>query len=701
MQTDKNNEKISSVFTIIKREAMKKLLIIIACLIQLKISAQVREVDNFNSGWKFMKGDLSKGYDVNLIESDFRPVNLPHTYNVNDSFDNRTGDDLLDITYYYYRGPAWYRKNFDVEEKDKGKRIFISFEAANAVAEVWVNENYAGKHIGGYSGFQFDITKFVNFGEKNLIAVRVDNSYNYNIPPHRADYTMYGGIYRDVHLIKVNPLHLDHSLVSVVNPSESSADIKMSIPVVNNYSSNKNYGLFIEVFDPANKKVLEFKNSYSVKENRLDSLNLEIGKIANPLLWSPDFPNLYRAQISLINDGKTVDVINEKFGIRWYRFDPNEGFFINGKYLKLHGVNRHQDREGFGNALSNKQHLEDMVMIKNVGANFVRLAHYQQDPAVLNACDSLGIFVWEEIPVVTSVGKEKFKDNALSMLKEMITQHYNHPSIIIWGLMNETVRDQPDDELYINVDLCKSLSSEAKKNDPYRLTAQAQMDARGEDIFKYTDIRGWNRYLGWYSGKFSDFGKFMDEQHKLAPNQPFIISEYGAGSKRGYHFENPTTPDFSEEWQLEFHRSYWKQILERKWIAGSLVWVMFDFASDEKAGNILHINQKGLADFNRKPKDLFYFYQSQWSKKPMIYIVSHTWTEREGKRNEKKTLEIFSNCDTVEVSLNGKSWGRKYNSPFTWKVEYAEGQNIIEAVGKKGSAVVNDSLRLNYRIEAE
>jgi len=659
----------------------------------------IREKINFNDDWYFYKGDLIRGYDKDLITSDFQKIKLPHTFNLDDWFDKRDNDLDFSITYYYYRGPAWYRKSFELDEKDHNKRIIISFEAANAIAEVWVNEQYVGKHIGGYSGFQFDITKYINFGGQNLIAVRVDNSYNYDIPPQRADYVMYGGIYRDVYLIKVNKLHIDHSLISVINPSDNSATLKILVPIINNHDEASNCILHVEIFNPFNKKVLEYKSSFSIEKNKSDSLNLQIGKIINPLLWSPDTPYLYRAQISILNNfGELLDTINEKFGIRYYHFDPNEGFFINGKYLKLHGVNRHQDREGYGNALSNEQHFEDIKMIKELGANFIRLAHYQQDPSVLDACDSLGIFVWEEIPVVTSIGKEKFKENAMNMLKEMITQHYNHPSIIIWGLMNETLRTQPEDELSINIDLCKALNNLAKKLDPYRLTAQAQMSSRGEDIFKFTDIRAWNRYFGWYSGKFEDFGTFMDQEKKSAPNQPFIISEYGAGSKRGYHVENPTFPDFSEEWQLEFHKSYWKQIVERKWIAGALIWNMFDFASDEKAGNIPQQNQKGLCDFGRRPKDVYYFYQSMWSKKPMIYIVSHTWTDRYGKKNEKKYLEIFSNCDTVEVILNGKKLGRKYSYPFKWLIEYNVGENLIEAIGIKGRDIVKDILKINYQI---
>ncbi|KAB2846926.1 MAG: glycoside hydrolase family 2 protein [Melioribacteraceae bacterium] len=661
--------------------------------------ADGREKININENWKFKKGEYNYGYKISLVENGWEKINIPHTWNVWDSFDDRewNEDPDFEIAEYYYRGPGWYRKVININENDKGKQIFVEFEAANAVTEVWLNENYLGKHIGGYGGFKFDITKYINYGGKNLLAVRVDNSYNYDIPPQRADYTMYGGIYRDVYLVKTFPVYIENVLISTPHVNDDKAEVKINSLIINkrNLTQESEYQIIIN--DPAGNEIINKREKInSAGEN--NNIESEIFVINSPQLWSPDKPELYSAEFILFVGGKEVDRINNHFGLRWFLFNDDDGFFLNGKYLKLHGVNRHQDRYGYGNALSNEQHREDIRMIKGVGANFLRLAHYQQDPVVLNMCDSLGLIVWEEIPVITSVGREVFKENAKNMLREMITQHYNHPSIVMWGLMNETVRSQPDDELFWNVELCKELSQLAEELDPYRVTTQAQMIARGEDILKYTDVRGWNKYYGWYYDTFEHFGKFIDEQKALAPDQPFVISEYGAGSKIGYHIENPTEPDFSEEWALEFHRSHWKQILDRKWIAGSAIWNMFDFASDEKNGNIPHINQKGLASFDRKPKDVFYFYQSQWSKEPMIYIVSHTWLEREGKKDEKKKLEVFSNCAEVEVFLNGKSLGVDNEQPFVWEVNYKEGKNKINAVGRTNNIKVEDTIEINYKI---
>lgn len=674
---------------------MKSLFALLVSFLVLEAQAQTRITENLNDNWLFKKGKIANGFRVDLVESGFESINLPHTYNVSDSFDDRIGDDSLDITYYYYRGPAWYRKRVFISDGDRGQRLMLHFEGANAVSKVWINEHYAGEHIGGYSEFQFDITNLVEYNKPNLIAVEVDNSYNYDVPPQRADYTMYGGIYRDVYLHKLNETYIAHPLITVKNPSVQSAAVSIKLTLAEHARNKGQYSVVSKVLDSGNEIVLERKQAVSTS-GEMNEYAIELGKIPNPKLWSPDSPSLYVLSIELYKDNRLIDAIKSKFGVRWFRFDANEGFFLNDKYMKLHGVNRHQDRQGFGNALSNAQHLEDMMMIKDIGANFVRLAHYQQDPAVLDACDSLGLLVWEEVPVVSSVGRVKFRQNALSMLSEMITQHYNHPSIIIWGLMNETVRTQPENELYVNVELCKALNERAKQLDPYRSTAQAQMSSRGEDILKYTDLRAWNRYFGWYYGVFDDFGKFMDEQKKSYPDQAFIISEYGADSKLGYHKERSTEADFTENWQLDFHKSHWKQIVDRKWIAGSTAWIMFDFGSDEKAGNNKHINQKGLATFDRKPKDVFYFYQSEWSAKPMIYIVSHTWKERKGVRNTPIKLELFSNCDKVDVSLNGEKLPTKTVKPFIWEVCYREGQNHIEAVGYKGNVKVTDSLDLNF-----
>jgi len=674
-----------------------RLVIMIILFDSFSLAAINREKININDNWEFTKGDYEFASKVDLVTSGWERIELPHTWNVWDSFDQRDGDSILDIAEYYYRGPGWYRKSITVADEEKGKRVFIEFEGANVVAELWINENYIGKHIGGYSGFIFEITDDIVFGEKNLIAVRVNNSYNYSIPPQRADYTMYGGIYRDVYLLITNQTFIENVFISTPNVSADQADISVRC-ILNSESSNGFTGkLNLEIFDPHLKEVESKTIDVNVEQGTIREITVDFNNLRNPELWSPTNPNLYNLRITLSSNEKVIDNVAETFGLRWFIMDAAEGFFLNGEYLKLHGVNRHQDRYGYGIALPNGLHREDFIMIREMGANFVRLAHYQQDPYVLQLCDSLGFLIWEEIPVVSSVGREKFKENAKNMLYEMITQHFNHPSIILWGLMNETIRSQPDDDLVHNAVLCKELSLLARELDPSRLLTQAQMENRGEDLFKYTDVRGWNKYFGWYYGTFYDFGDFMDEQKKINPDQPYLISEYGAGSKRGYHVEKPTFPDFSEEWSLMFHKAHWEQIKERKWIAGSAVWNMFDFASDEKAGNIPHVNQKGLVSFDRKPKDVYYFYKSQWTDDPMVYIVSHTWLDRSGAQDEKKNIEVFSNCENVELYLNGKSLGLK-TAEFNWQVLFEEGENVLKAIAKKNAIRVTDEIKVNYTV---
>ena len=682
-----------------KSIAMKRtlFLFIITFYLTGNLTAQSRVIENINSQWLFHKGDLKFATKQNIDEKAWDLVNIPHTWNADDSFDKRGIDDGFDIMYYYYRGPGWYRKWIKLEEEDANRRILLYFEAANAVAEVFVNDKLVGKHIGGYSGFQFDITDFVKFDSSNLISVKVDNSYNYDIPPHRADYTMYGGIYRDVLLVKTDKIFIDKLLIQTNDVSKSSGKIKL-LTKLDNKSNYTDLKLRFTLIDPSGFELEKKDINILTQPKQIIKNEYDFTTVENPELWSPTNPKLYKVKTELLSNGKIVDELTQKFGFRFYRFDAKKGFFLNGNHLSLKGVNRHQDRAGYGWALTNDLHYEDMSIIKSMGANFVRMAHYQQDQAVLNACDELGLLVWEEIAVVTSVGHEKFKINAKNMLREMITEHYNHPSIIVWGLMNETDATPPPGDFNWNYELCLELNSMAKKLDPTRYTTQAQKGDDTTGISKITDISGWNRYFGWYYGAFEDFGKFMDEQKKLNPGQPTLISEYGAGSEKGYHKEIPDPSDFTEEWQIMFHRSALKQIVDRPWIAGACVWNMFSFASEEKQGSIKHINQKGLVTWDRKAKDVFYFYQSKWLDEAMIYIVSHTWLERSGANGEKKKIEVFSNCDKVELFNKGKNLGIK-TSNFVWDVEFSEGKNALRAVGEKNSVKVTDEILINYTFD--
>lgn len=657
-------------------------------------SDELRFVENINKGWQFQRGNIEDAHSVEFDDSKWENINLPHTWNIDDHFDHRGVDDGLDITLSYYRGPAWYRKEIIIPKDSR--RIFLFFEGANKVTKVYLNGQEVGKHIGGYTNFEFDITDYIKYGQSNLIAVWVDNSYHYDIPPQSADYTMYGGIYRDVYLIEKNPVYIDYILIKTPQVSKERALIHIQM-----IGQNKSAAAFKGIVkatlkSPNGKKLLKANRHLRLNAHSSDTITLTFDALETPDLWSPDRPNLYRVECVLQKGFKKLDQLSDSFGLRWFKFDQDKGFFLNGEYLRLRGVNRHQDQAGYGNAVPNNLHIRDMQLIKSMGANFVRLAHYPQDPAVLDACDSLGLLVWEEVPNVRSIGKKQYIENAKAMFKEMVIQHYNHPSIIIWGVMNEIMRDQRDSELHWSMKLGQELVAIAKELDPQRYTAQAQYKDRGTNILNITDIIGLNTYYGWYSKSFDYFGTFIDENKKKYPDKIFVISEYGAGSKRGYHKENPTPSDFSETWQLDLHQSYWQQIRQRPYIAGSCVWNMFDFASWEKGGNIPHINQKGIMTFDRKPKDIFYFYKSQWTEEPVLYIISHTWRKRKGEENELKPVEVLSNCDTVELFINDQSQGEKSSEPFIWSVRFEEGINYLKAIGTKQGMEVFDKMSVSY-----
>ncbi len=658
----------------------------------------VRQRLSLNEGWSFVRGSVEDA----AKSSDWESVKLPHSWNVEDAFDRLEAPDHVVAMDYYYRGLGTYRLDIEASRDWEGRRVEVLFEGALQRTRVWCNDVFLGEYVGGYSAFSFDLTPHLNLDAANELVVEVDNSYHFDIPPHRADYTMYGGLYRDAWLVVTDPLHLSKVFVDTPNVSQESAQVAVRTTVRNDHSEAAEGSLEAIFKGPDGKAMGRSSAAFVLAGGSETSVDLNGLSLPNPALWSPASPNLYTVELALKLKDEIVDQRQQRFGLRWFRFDPNRGFILNGSPLKVQGVNRHQDRAGYGFAVPNRLHREDIELIKAMGANFVRLAHYPQDPAVLEACDELGLLVWEEIPVVTGVGTEAFAATAKNMLRDMIEQHYNHPSIVVWGLMNETIRRQLDEELFWTVDLCRDLNALAKELDPSRVTAQAQFAARGTDIFDHSDIRGWNRYFGWYYDDFEGFGEWLDAQREVEPEAVIFISEYGAGIKRGYHLENPSQSDFTETWGTAFHKAHWKALMERPWVGGSTVWNMFDFGSEEKGGNIPGINQKGLADFDRRPKDVYYFYQSQWAEKLMAYIVSHTWVNRTGRIGETKTLEVFSNGDAVELFLNGNSLGRQTRQPgwheWLWSTQLKEGINKLRAVAVKDGEIVEDNLLINYTV---
>lgn len=466
------------------------------------------------------------------------------------------------------------------------------------------------------------------------------------------------------------------------------------------------------ILDADGNMVENMTSRMKLSSSEEESFRQESPSIAHPELWSPDHPYLYSVRTTLYKDGQAIDQVTNPLGFRWYNFDPDKGFFLNGKHLKLNGTNRHQDFPNMGNALSNELHIRDIERIKNMGANFVRLAHYPQDPSVLKTADRLGIIIWEEIPIVNYITpSDAFRQNAKTMLTEMISQHYNHPAIMLWGYMNEILlRDQNDKypkNTYHNdvLQLAKNLNHLAHELDPTRVTAMAMHHSElynKTGIADVPDVVGWNLYFGWYYGNFNDFGKYLDTQHQQYPKRVTIISEYGTSSDSRIHTENPKRFDFSVEYQQSFLESYLPQINERSFIAGSGLWIINDFASERRQDSKPHLNQKGIVNYNRTPKDVFYFYKSQLSDNPVLHIASTEWKNRYLiDTSSSTTVKIYTNLPRVKLLLNGNSLGTKEvdsDDTITWQLPVKTGAQHLTAQGQTKQGVIEDHLTLYFHL---
>jgi beta-galactosidase len=651
--------------------------------------------------WKFRLGEIKDAEKVNFSDKNWQNVQVPHTWNADDIFDYRNLKDTLDITEMYRRDVAWYRTTFTIPEKwRKNKYLRINFLGANQVAEVWLNGKYLGKHEGGYTDFHFGIMEAVELNKTNILAVKVDNRFNFDIAPHTADYNFLGGIYREVELMAWNPLFVKDIAIITPKVSHLQAEIEANITLNNKSKQTQKVKVITNLINPQNE-ICATQVSFTEVTAEIKPKIQQKFSLNEPILWSPETPYLYRAITTIFDEkGNLLDQKSENFGLRFFEFTADKGFFLNGKKTKLKGVNVHQDFLHKGWAVDSSQKRQDFVLIKKMGANYVRLSHYPHHPYVLHLCDSLGLIVWAEIPVVNTVGREAFVKNAVKQMEEMIYRDKNHPSILMWGVGNEYYRESFDNETAEWALKCtEAVAKKAKELDPYRLTVQAQNDLVDDRIMAYTDIQGRNRYFGWYSGgdvyagieSFDGFGKMMLQEHERQPNWKILVSEYGAEGKIGFHVPKPRRFDHSETYQIAFHKAYWEFIKKHDWVIGGTIWNMFDFASWAKIGNIPHINQKGTMTYDRKPKSLYYYYQSQWAEEPMVYIFSHTQTHRKGKKGEKQDLEVFSNCEEVEIWLNGKWIGAKSQKEgYTWKVDLQEGSNEVKAVGYKQGEKVSD-----------
>jgi beta-galactosidase len=659
-----------------------------------------------NDNWRFSPNDAENSERRVLADDDWEPVNLPHTWNAKDAFDDEPG---------YWRGAGWYRRELRLDSNLKNRRIFLYFEGANQVADVYVNAQKIGRHIGGYTAFSFDVTDFVKFDEPNLIAVKVDNSFNKDVPPLTADFNFYGGIYRDVWLIAASDVHFkitDFASpgVQITTPqvSDKSATVNVRGTVENSSEGARKIEVINSVIDSDGREIISAISTLEIKPKTEANFEQTTKSISNPKLWSPDKPYLYRIKTVILENGKILDNVTNPLGFRWFNFDAEKGFFLNGKPLKLRGTNRHQDYAEMGNAVADTVQTRDMELIKGAGFNFVRLAHYPQDSSVLQAADRLGLLIWEEIPLVNYITiSSAFNENSAVMLKEMIRQHRNHPSVIMWGYMNEIyLRVPKENEANIRkatVELARELDKLAHTEDPTRPTTIA---LHGSDVYNtegladIPNIVGWNLYSGWYSKSFEDFGKFIDEQHQRFPKRPLIISEYGANSDLRLHSINPRRFDSTTEYQRMFHESYLAQINARPFIAGSALWSEFDFGSESRGENLPNINNKGMFTFDRKPKDVHYFYKANLSKEPVLHIAANDWIYRAGTFLNAQKIDVYSNLAEVELFCNGISLGKKQTNELrkaTWNVTFRDGQNLIVASGKSGDSFLTDSTEIHFK----
>lgn len=603
----------------------------------------MREIINLNTKWAFSKEATTV---PETMPESWYWVTLPHTWNAIDGQDG--GND-------YYRGTCYYAKEIDLLELLEGNRpdharYYIEFKGANSSADLYVNGKKYAHHDGGYSTWRVDITDALE--EKALVTVAVDNHANEEVYPQQADFTFYGGLYRDVDLIVVPESHFDLEYYGgpgiKVTPEINGADAKIEVEA---YVTNPQAGqeLVYRLLDANKNVVAEGKSAASESKVSLT--------IDNVHLWNgKKDPYLYTAEVELVNGEDVLDSVSTRFGCRTFAIDPDRGFILNGEEYPLRGVSRHQDYAGIGNALLPEHHREDIELICELGATTIRLAHYQHDQYFYDLCDEKGLVIWAEIPYI-SRHMPGGRENTISQMKELIIQNYNHPCIVVWGLSNEiTMSGQSDEDLLENHNILNDLAHDM---DHTRLTTMAivSMCKKDDPYITIPDTVSWNHYFGWYGGDTSMNGPWLDEFHKMYPQLPVGMSEYGCEAL-DWHTSDPKQGDYTEEYQAYYHEELIKQLFTRKYIWATHVWNMFDFAADARnEGGENGMNHKGLVTFDRKyKKDAFYAYKAWLSEDPFVHICGKRYVERV---EDVTKVTVYSNLPEVELFINGQSFEKQ------------------------------------------
>lgn len=669
------------------------LLVALFTLLQFTVFSQnseqpPRQIIDFNNEWI-----CYPAYDVRR-NAPKEKLTLPHTFNARQVTAGKIN---------YDREMMIYQKKTSFEAY-QGKRVFIKFEGVNNVAQVYINQQFVGEHKGGYTAFVFEITDLIKWKSENLVTVMASNAYRMDVLPLSGDFNIYGGIHRPVSLIITNEnciTPLDYASPGVYISQKNVSHEKATVSVLTKLSlktATTKKEVRTGIYNRSGKLLQE--QLYTVPTQSTDNA-IQDFTISKPVLWQAKAnPYLYTVKVELLEDGKPVDIITQPLGLRYFHVDSDKGFFLNGQYLDLYGFGKHEDIAGKGSAMSMQDHENDFNLILESGATALRLTHYPHADPVYNLSDKHGVVLWTEIPFVGPGGytgpgyinHPALQEHARQVLTEMIRQHYNHPSVIFWGLYNELKLDYDDPTPFL-----KELNEMVKKEDPYRITTAASFLDKGA-MNDVTDVIGWNKYYGWYGGKFSDIGVWADRTHTAQPGKAIAVTEYGAGASVYQFTETLKAPAADgryhpEEWQTAFHEEHWAQLLQRPFVWGKYIWVFSDFGSSIRTeGYTTGINDKGLVTYDRAiKKDAFYFYKANWNPAPMIHIA--------GKRNTQRTaltkeVRVYTNMPEAELYINGKPAGKRKKDALNrivWdNLSFTSGKNVIRVVTTYKKQLLDD-----------
>ncbi len=625
----------------------------------------MRNVINLNKDWLFIKDT------TDIARRDGAQIDLPHTFNAEDGYDG--GND-------YFRGSCLYVKTLNKAELPEADLYYLEFRGANSSADVYAGEKKLAHHDGGYSTWRVDITEAL--GDKVDIAVIVDNSPNEEVYPQMADFTFYGGIYRDVNLIAVNKAHFDLDYYGgtglMITPTVEGKDAKVEVEVfVKNIAEGQK--LVYTIYDKDEKELSKIETTDTKVSFEIKDVHLWHGRRD---------PYLYCCEVEVVEGDEVIDNVCNRFGCRTFKIDPDNGFILNGEEYPLRGVSRHQDRTGVGNALLPEHHEEDIDLIMEVGATTIRLAHYQHDQYFYDLCDEKGLVIWAEIPYI-SKHMPGGRENTISQMKELVTQNYNHASIVVWGLSNEISIGGSDDDLLENHRILNDLVHEMDKT---RLTtiAAVSMCKMEDPYLLIPDVVSYNHYFGWYGGDTTMNGPWFDKFHQMHPTIPIGCSEYGCEALN-WHTSDPKQGDYTEEYQAYYHEELIKQLFTRKYLWATHVWNMFDFGADARAeGGENGQNHKGLVTMDRKyKKDAFYAYKAWLSDDPFVHLCGKRYIDRV---EDVTKVTVYSNLPEVELFVNGESIGKKTAEDHFFYFDVKnEGESVI--VAKAGELTDEGKIR--------